>query len=1299
MEKPFLSETNPFVFPTNPFLPRQRKPSYQPLTPQEEQSLTSQLLGTTTSLLGTLGYVLDTPGAYTRGVLAGRPGERVSGRELLTDWGITDQNDPNAWEVADFLGAGAEVVADPFFFLTPLKLTKAGRVLEAAGGLDDVFDAGKAVNQGIRQTTMNQTLGDVAKAFPGMQQRLETAATGAGTTLDELSSMPLRSGMNFSIPGTGIEANLFNGPIAQGAARAMDAVGSFAKYNPLSSLVRSQFSKLAGNTAYVPAQKAFEKHSRDADKIAAETFLGGYDDLAKAGFEKFDSDSARQVAEMFSAEDLAMAPIEDVNRRLQLLGMKPLTPEAFEVVKARGSATEKTFQEAFEEGMVPAYFDVQAGTVKPAGWQSEYGTKHNPRYGGFPVNDEGLVKKGFESKAIEQNAGSLNNRNKAYDIPGGTAQVNKFSVDPELVGTTVEKTLPNGKTIKAKEFALDLEDRTIKILYETPDLIPPEFRQPEVLQFALEKAKAKQYKPLETPSNALEEIAQRHGIHPMALQKVATEKATENAALYDDIRDSYLNVLAGQPMPDGTTQRLIGSFTWGKIYNADRASDVPGFDDIFVGIQNGAPELIDAALKNSLSTDPHEALLEMLQTLRSPSSIESPLKMRSPRSATYLEQIAGQTDRSVFDGIKRGWEEKFTAGEEAALKGYNKAKDLATALEKLDPRHAELKVPLFGNHYLDDSARYLREMQTMTAGGKAIKQMLLDVASPQQSADMVPLTDAVQQIFGKNPVKALESTAQHASGRGINDINGVYVPQQAVDQAKRLMTRFEPGSGLEITLGVWDKITAFYKNMLTLAPSFATRNFGSGQMANVVDGHMSVTELPKYVRQATQFVNGKEVDLSKVPMFAGMSKEDANRKLKELLGAYNLWQNPLDEAAVTAAKEADPRLGSFGGATALERYQNKLPGNVPLSLMGSLGTGIKDTVMGAATTAYDVASGRFKIDPRVNPLGVKNVLGETDTAALPKLHSQVNTFVEGQNRIAPFISLLEKGVDPGEAAKRVMATHIDYGNLADSEKIVMRRIFPFYTFTRRMLQHTFEELANKPGGIMAQTIKAADRSSKDESYVPPYVSEGLSIPLRPDRFLTTSGMLMHEGPLTSLVGIGPSFNSTMMRTAQKVAGSSHPLIKGGIETISGTNLFTGKPYKEVWQFPFAKDAMWGAGENVNFTLGMSPFSRQTNMFRKVVDDRKGLLDKALSLGLGVGITDLSGGVERAKQLESNKILKKLLDESPHIKTMTNFYVPKEDRGKLSDEELQLMRLYTLRQRQNREAADQRRTLLEMQQGN
>lgn len=107
-------------------------------------------------LLGEAGYALDTPGAYLRGLMAFRPGERVSGKELL---GIKEEG---------FSGAGlmAEMALDPLNLLTagiPLaavlgkgdKLADAARV---AGSAEDVLAHNKMVDELLAAGVMPESL-------------------------------------------------------------------------------------------------------------------------------------------------------------------------------------------------------------------------------------------------------------------------------------------------------------------------------------------------------------------------------------------------------------------------------------------------------------------------------------------------------------------------------------------------------------------------------------------------------------------------------------------------------------------------------------------------------------------------------------------------------------------------------------------------------------------------------------------------------------------------------------------------------------------------------------------------------------------------------------------------------------------------------------------------------------------------------------------------------------------------------------------------------------------------------------
>lgn len=106
-----------------------------------------------------VGETLDKPGAALRGLLAGRPdqllnllpfsdtvgitdpSQRVSGRDLLQEWGIADANQPglDRWDVAGFL---AEEVLDPVNWVPGGFLAKQG--LKGASKLDEVASLGRA---------------------------------------------------------------------------------------------------------------------------------------------------------------------------------------------------------------------------------------------------------------------------------------------------------------------------------------------------------------------------------------------------------------------------------------------------------------------------------------------------------------------------------------------------------------------------------------------------------------------------------------------------------------------------------------------------------------------------------------------------------------------------------------------------------------------------------------------------------------------------------------------------------------------------------------------------------------------------------------------------------------------------------------------------------------------------------------------------------------------------------------------------------------------------------------------------
>lgn len=148
---------------TLPALPRLATlPRLGPLRPVEElppqpagpvQLTPTELLGEESpGMLSTIGDVLDRPANALRGVLAGRPGaltglvpfsesmglftaeDRVSGQDLLTEWGMIDKPADSILSAEGAAGLGVEMALDPLNLVGIGLLTKGGKAAKAVQG-------------------------------------------------------------------------------------------------------------------------------------------------------------------------------------------------------------------------------------------------------------------------------------------------------------------------------------------------------------------------------------------------------------------------------------------------------------------------------------------------------------------------------------------------------------------------------------------------------------------------------------------------------------------------------------------------------------------------------------------------------------------------------------------------------------------------------------------------------------------------------------------------------------------------------------------------------------------------------------------------------------------------------------------------------------------------------------------------------------------------------------------------------------------------------------------------------------
>lgn len=170
--------------------------------------------------------------------------------------------------------------------------------------------------------------------------------------------------------------------------------------------------------------------------------------------------------------------------------------------------------------------------------------------------------------------------------------------------------------------------------------------------------------------------------------------------------------------------------------------------------------------------------------------------------------------------------------------------------------------------------------------------------------------------------------------------------------------------------------------------------------------------------------------------------------------------------------------------------------------------------------------------------------------------------IEDYSRTLTFLAQLKSTGDPMQASRITKLALFDYANLTKFEKEVMRRIVPFYTFTRKNLELQMNTLITNPGKIAAQIrgvqtlgdVFGGEQLTQEEiAKLPEWAREGYRI------------VTGREGShITLLKTIGTPIEETVSRTgAQANLSIISPLIKAPLEWMADYSFFYGRPISEV----------------------------------------------------------------------------------------------------------------------------------------
>lgn len=654
--------------------------------------------------------------------------------------------------------------------------------------------------------------------------------------------------------------------------------------------------------------------------------------------------------------------------------------------------------------------------------------------------------------------------------------------------------------------------------------------------------------------------------------------------------------------------------------------------------------------------------------------------------APLIEQLFPGMVRPAYALMKKGKPVLDDAGMPVAVDQHMKLAHLITApgsesARKIgfDPYHPVAKTESYG----------LNEV-TREANADAIFEAipdLLRLAKKLPREETVPLGNLLKGLGLRSVVQGDEvigATKQIADIIGLspggffNKDMAKAVRQQRIpkSEAKALLDirkKFDAPEEVSklVKYGIDSPTNVIKAGMLT-APARYSRDAVSGKVMNALEGNFSVAteKAARAIDRGDVYQKAHEIPIVRDWLLANnrpLTAEEGTQRLRSMYAGMTDGGQHLRTDVIGPAGEMTPGF---------EDMLATIPGAKPSTAWGSIKGVASDAWAGMPFT-------KSKPGISKNPLTIKGAFGNKETKFGPVVAgNRVGKFTDTMNRLAPMIKMLEEGVDPAEVARRIKSSQVDYSgrSFTPIEKKVMKRLFPFYSFSSRMAPHIAKTLAEKPGGALAQTIRGTNALRGDDPFVPEYIKQGLAIPLPSGesgdpRFLGGLG-LMHEDPLSFLgAGVGGA--------GMEVLSRLNPIFKAPMEWSTGESFFQrgpdgGRPLDDldptigrllsnIGLGDGKKPVKWPGSEAMEMVIANSPAARVASTARMLTDTRKGVGTKALNFLSGAKITDVPPQTREALIREG---VQRILKSDHGAKDFERIFIPKEELDKMSPEDRQ-----------------------------
>lgn len=322
------------------------------------------------------------------------------------------------------------------------------------------------------------------------------------------------------------------------------------------------------------------------------------------------------------------------------------------------------------------------------------------------------------------------------------------------------------------------------------------------------------------------------------------------------------------------------------------------------------------------------------------------------------------------------------------------------------------------------------------------------------------------------------------------------VRKDIADDLDNFYKTFATDDSAKDLLKMWDGMQNTWKKFVTFSVPFHIRNV----IGNVFNNYLGGVTNPKYYEQAMKIVRSSK-DKIKVGDKAYTGEE-----------LYDLFQ-----------RQGLKAIGQFEGDI---RTSQSINDAVEKILSWDAKTLPKQALHGLKPNQW------FELSRRIGGLS------------------------DDWTRITHFIAKLDKGATPEEAAQSVRKFLFDYGQLSNAERNIFRRVFPFYTWTRKNIPLQLERLFLDPQKytqINQARINFMDALGVSEEDMPEWLSEQFAIPV---------GQTEEENILANIQLPAGDINRALGSPTEgikEMVSLLSPGLKLPVELAGNVSTFTGRP--------------------------------------------------------------------------------------------------------------------------------------------